>query len=862
MGDPAAAATAPVTTALSSALEESIKKTIDLLGRVIKKPPLNAKLLSKPPFRYLHDIFSEIIRVTSAIAIESNSPTSFCKGLYSETEMNSDNVKEKDAKVAYLLKMIDCIGMVTNVDIKANPLKIVAGMDPEDTNAFLQLIAKVVLKKADTSNAVNRVLAGEHFKKTTAGPSGAPAQKDRGQSARPREAQQPPAPPKSEAKDTTASSNGGKVLSEKGNASNQRVLDGSLPQQLPDDRERERDHDRQRSQRLEKEPDSKPANDQSPVNSDVEDNENKKLSLMPTPAVKRRERPTTARAPPPKFKGAEFTAVDEIPIAPAIIQDGAKNGENDSEDEDYVIIGNDDSGESKEDVRDSRSVKRSDDEIHGGLVRKLLDGSEKAKGEGDKNEKGDAPEKPKEKSAAKREIEALRESIQTLCRSTNPLAKTMDYMQEDVDSMNKELEMWRKESKKFAFALDEASRDTHEVLLPSDVKLKQLEASIEDMEEKISNQKAAIIQNEHILQRLLKQIAHPKFKMIDASCATSALVFAALKAKPVSMSVAEGIATNNEADIIESTTNSGVQERLLKQELEIAFLRNELQKTTGTMATVKKKSNTIEGKISKLSKTAQSKAERGLVESAIVEETHPDFILEVFRFMSKFLDLVPVITEISLKTLSEFDEGASDFQIGHSKDDQSRFESGISETLDLRRKICSMTSKCGILCPHIMLVSVLCIMKKCYQILVLKNSDNSDIWAVNAITPGNDDEFGTEKEESLWYYFDALEEAAKVAICGIPKRLKSDHLMVRSIEKGITEAISDISRLIMIVILQRKPGFFSPELVFKATRAMDTVKDFIAHERVWQESSTTTETSLMCDDFIRRISKEGMNTNL
>ncbi|KAJ3210235.1 TRAF3-interacting protein 1 [Entophlyctis luteolus] len=496
MGDPAAAATAPVTTALSSALEESIKKTIDLLGRVIKKPPLNAKLLSKPPFRYLHDIFSEIIRVTSAIAIESNSPTSFCKGLYSETEMNSDNVKEKDAKVAYLLKMIDCIGMVTNVDIKANPLKIVAGMDPEDTNAFLQLIAKVVLKKADTSNAVNRVLAGEHFKKTTAGPSGAPAQKDRGQSARPRlsfryspkinkrasrEAQQPPAPPKSEAKDTTASSNGGKVLSEKGNASNQRVLDGSLPQQPPDDRERERDHDRQRSQRLEKEPDSKPANDQSPVNSDVEDNENKKLSLMPTPAVKRRERPTTARAPPPKFKGAEFTAVDEIPIAPAIIQDGAKNGENDSEDEDYVIIGNDDSGESKEDVRDSRSVKRSDDEIHGGLVRKLLDGSEKAKGEGDKNEKGDAPEKPKEKSAAKREIEALRESIQTLCRSTNPLAKTMDYMQEDVDSMNKELEMWRKESKKFAFALDEASRDTHEVLLPSDVKLKQLEASIEDL---------------------------------------------------------------------------------------------------------------------------------------------------------------------------------------------------------------------------------------------------------------------------------------------------------------------------------------------------------------------------------------------
>ncbi|XP_077011659.1 TRAF3-interacting protein 1 isoform X4 [Tamandua tetradactyla] len=127
-----------------------VRRTQEALGKVIRRPPLTEKLLNKPPFRYLHDIITEVIRITG-----------FMKGLYTDAEMKSDNVKDKDAKIGFLQKAIDVVIMVSGEPLSAKPARIVAGHEPERTNELLQLIGKCCVNKLSSEDAVKRVLSGE-----------------------------------------------------------------------------------------------------------------------------------------------------------------------------------------------------------------------------------------------------------------------------------------------------------------------------------------------------------------------------------------------------------------------------------------------------------------------------------------------------------------------------------------------------------------------------------------------------------------------------------------------------------------------------------------------------------------------------
>jgi len=97
-----------------------------MFEQIIQKPKMTQKLLEKPPFRYLHDIFTSTMEATG-----------FGAGLYDENELDGKSITERDAKISFLAKLVALVEMVLEEKIDVKPAKIVAGLEPERTNAFL-----------------------------------------------------------------------------------------------------------------------------------------------------------------------------------------------------------------------------------------------------------------------------------------------------------------------------------------------------------------------------------------------------------------------------------------------------------------------------------------------------------------------------------------------------------------------------------------------------------------------------------------------------------------------------------------------------------------------------------------------------
>lgn len=154
--------------------------THQLLGTLISRPKLTDKLLGKPPFRFLFDIVMEVIRVTG-----------FGAGLYNDFESDSANVSDKTQKMNFLEKIIRLVGVQLGTLVDAKPARIVAGLDPQLTNNFLQLLAVAARNMPDSRKAVQTVLDMGDSNAEMKGEITPPAETSRQQPVLPAQVQQP-----------------------------------------------------------------------------------------------------------------------------------------------------------------------------------------------------------------------------------------------------------------------------------------------------------------------------------------------------------------------------------------------------------------------------------------------------------------------------------------------------------------------------------------------------------------------------------------------------------------------------------------------------------------------------------------------
>jgi len=133
------------------------KTTSDLFSKLIEKPKMSEKLLTKPPPKFIYDIIISTMKATK-----------FPNGLYTETELDpkywesdKNNRKEFLKKSLDILKIINKVAPLGTLEVKVENM--LAGEEPLKTNQFLQAFHKAATMGKDFSNYIKKYL--EHLKK-------------------------------------------------------------------------------------------------------------------------------------------------------------------------------------------------------------------------------------------------------------------------------------------------------------------------------------------------------------------------------------------------------------------------------------------------------------------------------------------------------------------------------------------------------------------------------------------------------------------------------------------------------------------------------------------------------------------------
>lgn len=531
-----------------------VKKTQDTLGKIIKKPPLTEKLLSKPPFRFLHDITTSVIKSTG-----------FMNGLYKEEELNSENVKDKDSKIAFLQKAIDFTAMVTGKSLSVKPAKIVAGHEPEKTNEFLQSLAAAINKGVDNDEYVAKMNKG----------GGEPKEEKRDRSKdgsredrKKRDSEDKKDRDKSASREKSRERHRDKEDRHKDREDRHRDKedrhrddedrhrDKKDRHRDKESRHRDKDEDkedrhkdreerhRERKERRKHQDEESKENDPSQMNGEKEESPTKLARPSSAKGSRRRReedeppktmtateggddnlppqvsasrslaRPSSARPAPPRRKQEVMENEPAMRLGSGkpsnVIVDGGRDSE---EEEDETFMVEETAAPQEPEQAPPPQQDDDEDEDHGGLVKKMLEtkkelesGSQVKKTEIERPKITDA-QRMKQRQQVQKEIDKLRVSIQTLTRSANPLGKVMDYVQEDLDSMQKELQRWKSENKEHALELKREKSITDKAIEPLRAQLTEVDQAIKDQLDLIAAVKSNIIRNDQKIDKMLRSIA-------------------------------------------------------------------------------------------------------------------------------------------------------------------------------------------------------------------------------------------------------------------------------------------------------------------------------------------------------------------
>ncbi|CAL8071174.1 unnamed protein product [Calicophoron daubneyi] len=530
-----------------------IKKTQEMLQKIIKKPTLTDKLLSRPPFRFLHDICTAVIRHTGVL-----------KGVFTSDEMVADNVKDKETKLAFLQKLVDYLAIAHGRPVPVRTMSIIAGKEAEKTNEMLVMLAEAVNMGVDNESILEKLQQGEAKNITLK--NKAP------------EVKQATVHGKGEVlaelENGRKEENGKKHHREKAEDKHKRQSIRSKPSEpekevrgTPEKKVEEDTHAEddvksveKQSERREKErPEGgrkshlgseKTSGHNSRCESTIEKNREETPVKSPNPPAEPTAQQTRIARPPsakghrvrkeeaqPPSEEIRATTIPNARLAPPRLRRNLNDSQTvnsspgarvsgliipesheDSDEDDAQFVMEETIGGGTIPGYGSQMVAGDADvpQDHGGLVTKMLQSKKELEtGNLMPQQNGvkqgglqmglDEATRQRERAVMEKEISRLCDALQFLSRSALPLGKLMDFVQEDLESMQQEFERWTAENQALEQQLKAEERLTQMCIDPLRAQLAELQASGEEQRKAISSVKAKILQNDERIQDLLSR---------------------------------------------------------------------------------------------------------------------------------------------------------------------------------------------------------------------------------------------------------------------------------------------------------------------------------------------------------------------